>query len=127
MEDMKISKKATSTQDLIVWQKGHQLTLDIFSTVNDVDPVLFEFMKESALQIISKIAEGNSKFELSNKLNDLEEAKGATARLSTQIILSGELQYITKEKSELLYAQTLEVMKMIKGLIRYIEKSNIQN
>lgn len=127
MENMQISKKATSTEDLIVWQKGRQLTLDIFRTVNVLDPVLFEFMKESALQIISKIAEGNTKFESDKKLQDLEDAKGATARLSTQIILSGELQYITKEKAELLYAQTLEVMKLIKGLIRYIEKNNIQN
>lgn len=116
--------KNRSHEDLVAWQKGHQLTLDIFRTVNDVDPVLFEFMKESALRIVSKIAEGVNKFDTNQKLKDLEEAKGASARLSSQIILSGELEFITKERSEILYAQTMEVMKIINGLIKFIDRTN---
>ena len=68
-------QKNKTHEDLIAWQKGHQLTLDIFRTVNDVDPILFEFMKESALRIVSKIAEGISKFDLTTKLKDLEDEK----------------------------------------------------
>lgn len=107
-----------SHEDLIAWQKGRQLTLDVFSTVNNVDPVLFEFMKESALKVVSEIAEGFNKRDQEERIQHFESAKGSTARLSTQIILSGELQYITKEKSELLYAQTLEVGKILSGLIK---------
>jgi four helix bundle protein len=114
--------KHKSHEDLVAWQKGHQLTLDIFRTVNDVDPVLFEFMKESALRIVSQIAEGINKFNTEERISHLESAKGASARLSTQIILSGELNYITKERSELLYAQAMEVYKIIGGLIKYIRK-----
>ncbi len=120
-------QKNKTHEDLIAWQKGHQLTLDIFRTVNDVDPILFEFMKESALRIVSKIAEGISKFDLSTKLKDLEDAKGASARLSSQIILSGQLNYISKESSEQLYAQALEVSKIITGLMKYIRKSEKVN
>ncbi|MFN5030610.1 MAG: four helix bundle protein [Flavobacteriia bacterium] len=120
-------QKNKTHEDLIAWQKGHQLTLDIFRTVNDVDPILFEFMKESALRIVSKIAEGISKFDLTTKLKDLEDAKGASARLSSQIILSGQLNYISKESSEQLYAQALEVSKIITGLMKYIRKSEKVN
>ncbi|MFO0494565.1 MAG: four helix bundle protein [Flavobacteriia bacterium] len=120
-------QKNKTHEDLIAWQKGHQLTLDIFRTVNDVDPILFEFMKESALRVVSKIAEGISKFDLTNKLKDLEDAKGASARLSSQIILSGQLNYISKESSEQLYAQALEVSKIITGLMKYIRKSEKVN
>jgi four helix bundle protein len=120
-------QKNKTHEDLIAWQKGHQLTLDIFRTVNDVDPILFEFMKESALRVVSKIAEGISKFDLSTKLKDLEDAKGASARLSSQIILSGQLNYISKESSEQLYAQALEVSKIITGLMKYIRKSEKVN
>ena len=120
-------QKNKTHEDLIAWQKGHQLTLDIFRTVNDVDPILFEFMKESALRVVSKIAEGISKFDLTTKLKDLEDAKGASARLSSQIILSGQLNYISKESSEQLYAQSLEVSKIITGLMKYIRKSEKVN
>ncbi len=116
-------QKNKSHEDLIAWQKGHQLTLDIFRTVNEVDPILFQFMKESALRVVSKIAEGISKFDLTTKLKDLEDAKGASARLSSQIILSGQLNYISKDSSDQLYAQALEVSKIITGLMKYISKS----
>lgn len=118
-------KKNNSHEDLVAWQKGHQLTLDVFRTVNNVDPVLFEFMKESALRIVSQIAEGINKYNVEDKITHLEQAKGASARLSTQIILSGELSYISKEHSELLYAKAMEVYKMISGLIKYL-RSNAQ-
>ena len=120
-------RKNRSHEDLVAWQKGHQLTLDVFRTVNDVDPVLFEFMKESALRVVSKIAEGISKNDLKERIADLEDANGATARLSTQILLSGQLDYLSKERSEELYANALEVGKIVKGLIRYIRKNSKEN
>jgi four helix bundle protein len=120
---MNLTKRTYEHEDLVAWKKSNQLTLEVFKTINDVDPVLFEFMKDSALRIASKIAEGISKRTLKNKINDLEEAKGASARLSSQLILSGQLEYITKSRAEELYAQTMEVYKIISGLIRYIEKT----
>ena len=125
---MKLTKRTYEHEDLVAWKKSNQLTLEVFKTVNDVDPIMFEYMKESALRIVSKIAEGISKKTINNKITDLENAKGASARLSTQLILSGQLEYITKSRSEELYAQTMEVYKIISGLIRYIEKnSNAKN
>lgn len=125
---MKLTKRTYEHEDLVAWKKSNQLTLEVFKTVNDVDPIMFEYMKESALRIVSKIAEGISKKTINNKITDLEDAKGASARLSTQLILSGQLEYITKSRSEELYAQTMEVYKIISGLIRYIEKtSNTKN
>ena len=120
---MKLTKRTYEHEDLVAWKKSNQLTLEVFKTVNDVDPIMFEYMKESALRIFSKIAEGISIKTITNKITDLEEAKGASARLSTQLILSGQLEYITKSRSEELYAQTMEVYKIISGLIRYIEKT----
>jgi len=125
---MKLTKRTYEHEDLIAWKKSNQLTLEVFKTINDVDPVMFEYMKESALRIVSKIAEGISKKTTVNRIADLEDAKGASARLSTQLILSGQLEYIAKSRSEELYAQTMEVYKIISGLIRYIEKtSNTKN
>lgn len=120
---MRFIKRTYEHEDLVAWKKSNQLTLEVFKTVNDVDPVMFEYMKESALRIVSKIAEGISKRTHSNRIIDLEDAKGASARLSSQLILSGQLEYITKERAEELYAQTMEVYKIISGLIRYVEKT----
>jgi four helix bundle protein len=113
-------KKVNKHEDLTVWQKSHQLTLDVFRTVNDVDPILFEFMKESALRVVSKIAEGISKVDSEEQIADLQDAKGATARLSTQVLLSAELDYIKKDYADQLYAQSMEVAKMLSGLIKYL-------
>lgn len=118
-----MKKQTYEHEDLVAWKKSNQLTLEVFKTINDVDPVMFEHMKESALRIVSKIAEGISKRATKSRIVDLEDAKGASARLSTQLILSGQLEYLTKSRSEELYAQTMEVYKIISGLIRYIEKS----
>jgi four helix bundle protein len=120
---MNFSKRTYEHEDLVAWKKSNQLTLEVFKTINDVDPVMFEYMKESALSIVSKIAEGISKRAIAHRIADLEDAKGASARLSTQLILSGQLEYLTKSRSEELYAQTMEVYKIISGLIRYIEKT----
>jgi four helix bundle protein len=120
---MKLTKRTYEHEDLVAWKKSNQLTLEVFKTINDVDPVMFEYMKESALRIVSKIAEGISKRTHTKRIIDLEEAKGASARLSSQLILSGELEYITKERAEELYSQTMEVYKIISGLIRYVEKT----
>jgi four helix bundle protein len=120
---MKLKKTIYEHEDLVAWKKSNSLTLEVFKTVNDVDPVMFEHMKVSALQIVSKIAEGISKRATKSRILDLEDAKGASARLSTQLILSGQLEYLTKSRSEDLYAQTMEVYKIISGLIRYIEKT----
>lgn len=118
-----MKKQTYEHEDLVAWKKSNQLTLEVFKTINDVDPVMFEHMKESALRIVSKIAEGISKRATKSRIVDLEDAKGASARLSTQLILSGQLEYLTKSRSEELYAKTMEVYKIISGLIRYIEKS----
>jgi len=120
---MKFMRMNRTYEDLVAWQKGHQLTLEVFRTVNDVDPVLFEFMKESALRVVSKIAEGISKHDPEERFADLEEANGAAARLSTQILLSGQLEYLSKARSEELYASALEVSKIVKGLIRYLRRT----
>lgn len=120
---MKLTKRTYEHEDLVAWKKSNQLTLEVFKTINDVDPVMYEYMKESALRIVSKIAEGISKKTTVSRIADLEDAKGASARLSTQLILSGQLEYLTKSRSEQLYAQTMEVYKVISGLIRYIEKA----
>jgi four helix bundle protein len=121
---MKQKKSTYEHEDLVAWKKSNSLTLEVFKTINEVDPVMFEHMKVSALQIVSKIAEGISKRAPKSRIIDLEDAKGASARLSTQLILSGQLEYLTKSRSEDLYAQTMEVYKIISGLIRYIEKSS---
>ncbi|MFN5910658.1 MAG: four helix bundle protein, partial [Bacteroidota bacterium] len=81
---------------------------------------------ESALRVVSQIAEGINKFRPDDRISHLENAKGASARLSTQIILSGELNYISKDRSDMLYAQAMEVYKIISGLIRYIRKNGEQ-
>ena len=74
---MKLTKRTYEHEDLVAWKKSNQLTLEVFKTINDVDPVMYEYMKESALRIVSKIAEGISKKTTVSRIADLEDAKGA--------------------------------------------------
>ena len=122
----------TSHKELKVWQKGIELVKSIYEITQLFPPNeqfgLISQMRRAAVSIPSNIAEGCGRNSDKELIHFLYVAMGSASELETQIIISQELNFLGKEKSEQLQSLILEIIKMISSLIKTIrtrnEKSN---
>jgi four helix bundle protein len=101
-------------QKLMIWQKAHQLTLDIYK-ITDSFPksqlfTLVSQMRRSSASIPTNIAEGSARGSKVDFNRFLIMSQGSNSELHYQIILSKDLNYISIY--EKLVKQTIEVRKM---------------
>jgi four helix bundle protein len=109
-----------SYKDLLVWQKSMELNKLIYRhTAKFPKEEMFGLtsqMRRAAISISSNIAEGQARNSTGEFIQFLGIAKGSLAELETQIMLSHELKYFSKENSEALLSLTEEISKMLHGL-----------
>ena len=90
----------SSFQSLIVWQKGHQLVLDIYKMTkgfpDDERFSLISQIRRSSLSITANIAEGYRKIGKKDKLRFFNISQGSLAETLNYIILSYDLGLISK-------------------------------
>ncbi len=108
-------------RNFIVWQKSHQLTLDVYKALNnfpkDEQFGLISQMKRSSSSIPTNIAEGCGRKTDKDFARFLIIAFGSANELEYQFILSCDLNFINKETSEQLLSQIQEIKKMLNALI----------
>jgi four helix bundle protein len=108
-------------KNFTVWQKSHQLTLDVYKIVNDFPKEelfgLVSQMKRSSSSIPTNIAEGCGRNSDKDFARFLIIAFGSANELEYQFILSSDLNFINKEKIEKLLSQIEEIKKMLNRLI----------
>jgi four helix bundle protein len=84
-------------QDLIVWQKSHQLTLGIYRVTNTFPKHeiygLTAQMRKAAVSVAANIAEGFSKRGRSDKARFMNTAQGSLEELRYYTILARDLGY----------------------------------
>ena len=119
----------SSYKDLIVWQKSYQHSLDIYY-VSQKFPKEEIFgitsqIRRSAISIPSNIAEGNARGGKKEHVQFLRIAFGSGAELETQLMLCRDLNLINKEDYNRINILLTEVLKMLAGLIKSINKSSI--
>ena len=109
----------------LVWEKAHQLTLDIYkNTVSFPKDELFGLIsqiKRSSSSIATNIAEGCGRSSDKDFCRFLYIAFGSANELEYQIILSLDLKYIEIERGQKLLLQLDEVKKMLTGLIKTLQ------
>ena len=107
-------------RELKVWRMGIEMAKLIFqmtrSFPHEERYFLTSQLTRCAVSIPSNIAEGCGR-KSNKELNQfLSISLGSAFELETQIILSFEFGYVTKEKSDSLITQVTEIQKMISGL-----------
>lgn len=114
--------------DLIAWQKGHQLVLQIY-TITNTFPTSEQFgitsqLRRAASSITANIAEGFERYHFKDKIRFYHQARGSTSEVVNFLLLAKDLQYIETQVSTTLKDNADEVRKLINGMIRAIEKQS---
>ena len=111
--------KVNGFQDLIVWQKAHELVLKIYKTTRvfpeDEKFGIVSQIRRSAVSICANIAEGGSK-STKDFIRFLDIARGSLEETKYHLILSRDLHYCTEEQFHYLFNSANEIGKMLFGL-----------
>ena len=104
-------------QKLLIWQKSHQLTLEIYLVTKKFPKEekygLIGQMRRSSSGIPTNIAEGSARNTQMDFKRYLPIALSSNAELRYQIILSKDLEYISVDEFHTLIQLSEEVQRMI--------------
>lgn len=110
-------------KDLLVWQKAKDLAILVYKISEDGalgrDYGLRDQIRRSAVSIASNIAEGDERDTDKEAVRFFYIAKGSLAELRTQIQIAYEIGFLEEKIFEGIEAKSVEVGKMIGGLIKY--------
>jgi len=118
-------EKAQEFKDLIVWQKSHELVLEIYKITKGF-PVEEKFglvsqMKRAVVSVTANIVEGFKRRGIKDKVNFYNMSQSSLNELEYYVILVKDLRYTNHlDKINLLIE---EVSKMLNGLISSINRS----
>ena len=121
---MNNEEKLEKFQDLLVWQKAHQLALEIYRTTRDFPKeekfALISQMRRAAISVPANITEGFRKRGSKDKLNFYNIAQASLDELYYYIILSKDLGFI--QDSTNIVHQLEEIARMLSGLIKSVKE-----
>ncbi len=108
-------------QELIVWQKAHQLTLKIYSVTSSFPTAevygLTSQIRRSCSSIPTNIAEGCGRHTNPDLKRFLTIASGSCSELEYQLILSKDLSFISLPIFQELTEELIEIRKMLFSFI----------
>ena len=117
---------AKSFRELLVWQKGIQLSVLVYRLSNQFPREetygLTSQMRRAAVSISSNIAEGAGRLNSREYKQYLGIARGSSFELQTQLTIAGELGF--GDSAQLRAAEVLcdEVGRMLFGVIQVVGK-----
>ncbi|HVL68997.1 MAG TPA: four helix bundle protein [Vicinamibacterales bacterium] len=113
---------AARFEDLVVWQKSHRLTLEVYRLTKTFPKEelfgLTSQMRRAAISVSANIAEGFAKKGKPDKARILNIAQASLEELRYYFILSKDLQYLKAEAAPL--AEVDEVARLLGAYIRGI-------
>ncbi len=112
-------------RSLKVWEKAHQLVLDVYKATNNFPKEelfgLVSQIRRASVSIPTNIAEGTSRKSKKDFIRFLEIAFGSAKEVEYELFLSNDLKYFQTEVFTKLDNQIKEIKKMLIGLIQSIE------
>jgi len=114
-----MAEKIARFEDLSVWQKAHQLVLQVYRITGSFPAEerfgLSSQMRRAAVSVPANLAEGFKKRGVKDKLNFYNIAQGSLEELRYYLILSKDLGYLS-DNHEMVEAAD-EIARMLHGLI----------
>ena len=114
-------------QELIVWQKAMTLVTAIYRVTGDWPREelygLTSQVRRAAVSIPSNLAEGHGRTGSHEFAHHVSIAYGSLCELETHVLIAEQLGYATKDTSDKLTTQMMEVRRLIRGLLRSLRGS----
>jgi len=114
--------KIKNFTDLNAYKEAHKLVLIIYKFTAKFPKEerygLIDQMHRAAISTTSNIAEGFSRNTIKDKCQFYTLAQGSLTELQSQLLISRDLSYLTKEDFNQIANQTVIVNKLINGLKR---------
>jgi len=120
------SAKVDKFEDLIVWQKAHDLAVDIYR-VTRREPFCRDFglkdqIQRAAISIMSNIAEGFERYSRPEFRQFLSIARGSVGEVRSQLHLAQSLKYITEDDFETIYSLCKDIGNLIGALRKSLDR-----
>lgn len=114
--------KITSFTQLIVWQQGHKLVLDIYKiTMTFPKEEMFSLtsqLRRAVVSVTSNIAEGFSRRSYRDKAHFYTMLLGSLTETQNELLIARDLKYIDSEIFSTLAKMSVEIQKMLSVLIK---------
>ena len=112
---MKIEK----FEDIIAWQKAKELTISVYKEFADIKDFGFkDQIQRASASIMNNIAEGFERKSNKEFGHFLFIAKGSCGEVRSMLYLARSLEYISEEQYEKYYNLSIEIAKLLSGLIK---------
>lgn len=106
-------------EDIISWQKAKFLTLAVYKLFSSCKDYGFkDQIQRASVSIMNNIAEGYERSADKQFSHFLYIAKGSTAEVRSMLYLALNLRFIDKESFNLLSNETIEISRLLSGLIK---------
>jgi four helix bundle protein len=123
------SEMLTNYKELKVWQKSYQLCLEVYRITarfpKDEKFGLTSQIRRASVSVPSNIAEGYGRKTTADYIKSLYIAYGSNYELETQMMLSGDLDYIDSAILKDIMGDIHEVERMLKALIKSLENKHL--
>ena len=111
--------KFETFEEIMAWQKAEKLTIEIYEIFkNCKDFGYTRQIQRATVSIMNNIAEGFERRSNKEFRHFLFIAKGSCGEVRSMLHLATKLQYISEEEYLSLKENSVEISKMLSGLIK---------
>ncbi len=116
---------------LAVWGKSHQFALNIYQATasfpKDELYGLTSQIRRASVSIASNIAEGSGRGGDPELIRFLRIAAGSAHEAEYQLLLAHDLGFLSSERYQQLERESIEIKRMLSGLIQNLESRRISS
>lgn len=110
-------------EDIIAWQKSKDLTFSIYNKFKNCRDFGFkDQIQRAVVSIMNNIAEGFERRGDKEFKHFLFIAKGSCGEVRSMLYLALEFRYLSKDDFNKFYNLSLEISKLLSGLIKTLDK-----
>lgn len=111
--------KFNQFEEIIAWQKAQELTVIIYRKFNDIKDYSYkDQILRASTSIMNNIAEGFERKSNKDFSKFLFIAKGSCGEVRSMVHLGQSLKYLSDADATDLIIKTIEISKMLSGLIK---------
>lgn len=112
-------------EDIEAWKRARSLTLDLYRLTSEgawaKDFGLRDQIRRASVSVMSNIAEGFARRGDKEFRRFLSIACGSAAEVKSQLYIALDICYVKQVKFDELYGTVDEVLRMLTGLMRYLD------